>query len=77
MSVFVPDPGMSLGLGVMVRTVAENGMAANYGVKPGDEIHQVRTHPHTLTLSPIDQKFFSVKKLLLQDLGTKLNFWCV
>lgn len=50
-SVFVPDTGMSLGLGVMVRTVAENGMAANYGVKPGDEIHQVCTHPHTLTPS--------------------------
>ena len=51
MSVFVPDPGMSLGLGVMVRTVTENGIAANYGVKLGDEIYQVCTHPHTITIA--------------------------
>ena len=51
MSVFVPDPGMSLGLGVMVRTVTENGIAANNGVKLGDEIYQVCTHPHTITIS--------------------------
>lgn len=37
----VPDPGMDLGLGVVVRTVAENGLASNNGVKPGDEIYQV------------------------------------
>ena len=53
MSVFVPDPGMSLGLGVMVRTVTENGIAANNGVKLGDEIYQVCTHPHTITPSHI------------------------
>ena len=32
---------MDLGLGVVVRTVAENGLAANNGVKPGDELYQV------------------------------------
>ena len=45
-----PDPGMDLGLGVVVRTVAENGLAANNGVKPGDELYQVGVVKSTLGL---------------------------
>ena len=41
---------MDLGLGVVVRTVAENGLAANNGVKPGDELYQVGVVKSTLGL---------------------------
>lgn len=39
------DPGMEVGLAVVVRELSETGNAFKHGVKVGDEIYQVKLGP--------------------------------